>query len=550
MIIRSLTRLLLVVLLPIPAFTQSSADPAPGATPASSFAAADVHSSPHANFPFSQPGRLHGDRYVLHQATMVDLISNAWSVDASNVQGGPPWLEMDRFDIAAKVPSATPPADLKLMLQSLLKNRFSLVVHNGTAPMPAWILTADNPKLKPSEGSAAAGCEPEQPPANQPPGGISTITVNCHNTTSDQLAQDLQQMAGGFIDKPIINNTGLQGSFDFQIVWTPRFRLAQAGPDAISIFDAIRKLGLKLELKTAPRPVLLVDSVNETPTPNVPDIAKILPPPPPAQFDVAIIKPAGPAETFTGGIHGDQINLTNIPLKFLISFAWDLNPNDSQVLAGAPPWLDKDHFDILAKVAPDETTGSAPQNGPPMDPEQLRLMLRDLLIERFQMKVHTEDRPIDAYAFTSIAPKLTPANPATRTKCTEGPGPDGKDPRIANPVLGRLLYCRNMTLAEFGQQLPFLASGYIYAPVLDATGLKGAWDFTLSFSPAGQIVPGTAPAAASGPPSNAASEASDPNGAVTLFDAVRKQLGLKLEKQKRPLPVLVIDQINEKPTED
>ncbi len=84
---------------------------------------------------------------------------------------------------------------------------------------------------------------------------------------------------------------------------------------------------------------------------------------------------------------------------------------------------------------------------------------------------------------------------------------------------------------------------------MDTTGLDGAWDFTLSFSTAGVARNGGAPAA--GPGGDAAAlAASDPSGAVTLFEAVTKQLGLKLEMQKRPMPVLVIDHVEEKPTEN
>jgi uncharacterized protein (TIGR03435 family) len=108
-----------------------------------------------------------------------------------------------------------------------------------------------------------------------------------------------------------------------------------------------------------------------------------------------------------------------------------------------------------------------------------------------------------------------------------------------------------MTTAQIGEELQRVASGYIYGPVLDSTGLKGSWDFTLSFSSAdltkagaGTGPPPAATATSSTPPS------SDPNGAVSLFDAVSRQLGLKLEKQRRPAPVLVIDHIEEKPTEN
>jgi uncharacterized protein (TIGR03435 family) len=103
-----------------------------------------------------------------------------------------------------------------------------------------------------------------------------------------------------------------------------------------------------------------------------------------------------------------------------------------------------------------------------------------------------------------------------------------------------------MTMAEFGDELRNLANGYIYYPVLDATGLEGGYDFTLSFSPI-QSLNAPAPKPAAGADPNAAS---DPSGAVSLFDAINKQLGLKLEKQRRPEPALVIDHIDDKPTDN
>jgi uncharacterized protein (TIGR03435 family) len=104
-----------------------------------------------------------------------------------------------------------------------------------------------------------------------------------------------------------------------------------------------------------------------------------------------------------------------------------------------------------------------------------------------------------------------------------------------------------MTMAQIGEELQRIANGYIYTSVLDATQIKGSWDFTLSFSSADLTKAGAGGSA--GPPSGA-SATSDPNGALSLFDAVSKQLGLKLEKQRRPAPVLVIDHIEEKPTEN
>ena len=74
--------------------------------------------SPHRLFPFTEGGILRGDRYAFHQATMLDLIATAYSVDPSNALGGPIRLETDRFDVIAKVPATTSPATAKFMLQS------------------------------------------------------------------------------------------------------------------------------------------------------------------------------------------------------------------------------------------------------------------------------------------------------------------------------------------------------------------------------------------------------------------------------------------------
>jgi uncharacterized protein (TIGR03435 family) len=109
-----------------------------------------------------------------------------------------------------------------------------------------------------------------------------------------------------------------------------------------------------------------------------------------------------------------------------------------------------------------------------------------------------------------------------------------------------------MTMAEFGDELRMQANGYMYYPVLDGTGLPGGYDFTLSFSTIGQFQPGVGGGAPPPPPTSGANAptASDPSGAVSLFDAINKQLGIKLEKNRRPEPALVIDHVEQKPTEN
>jgi uncharacterized protein (TIGR03435 family) len=481
---------------------------------------------------------------------MVDMIATAYGLDVSNVQGGPIWLETDRFDIVAKAPTTTSKETVKLMLRSLLADRFNLVTHTGNKPMPAYVLTVGKakPKLKEADTSSKSDCQYQEPPPNLPPGTVPYIVFSCHNTTMETFATNLHDWAGGYLTDPVIDTTGLKGGWDFDIKWTGRGQLQKAGADGISIFDAVDKqLGLKLDLQTAPRPVLIVDSVNQKPTANPPGLEKILPTPPLPQFEVATIKPSKPDTESRGRINGDQVNLQATNLKFMITFAWDLNPNDSEVLVGAPKWLDTDKFDILAKVSSDVNMDAGP-SGPRIQIEDLRQMLRALLIDRFKMQTHTEDRPVSAYTLIAVNPKLRKADPLSRTRCKEGPGPDGKDPRTSNPALNRLLTCQNMTMAQIGDELQRVAAGYVYSSVLDGTGIKGSWDFTLSFSSADLTQPRAAGSPT--PSTDSTSTASDPTGAITLFDAVNRQLGLKLEKQKRPVPVLVIDHIDEKPTEN
>src|SRR5271154_3737007 len=276
---------------------------------------------------------IQGDRYFLTQATMAALIATAYGVDVANVQGGPTWLERDHYDIRAQVPPKTTPEDVKLMLRALLADRFHLIVKTASAPMPTYILSTGSgkPKMTEAEGSGEGSCIPLPPPPNPPPGAPSYITVNCKNLTMSALADTLHNFAGGYLDQPVVDETNLAGAWDFTIRWTGRNQLEKQGADVTSIYAAVEKqLGLKLELKTAPRPVFQVASVDETPTRNAANIDEALPEPPVPAFEVSVIKPSAPDEKGYGRITGNQVETRAIPLRFLINFAWDINPNNKE----------------------------------------------------------------------------------------------------------------------------------------------------------------------------------------------------------------------------
>lgn len=119
----------------------------------SKFEIADVRQSASHDLTEVGGGFMRGGRYLLRHATMLELVRLAFDVDAKKVVGGPNWIELDRFDIRAKVPPGTNSASVKPMLQALLAERFGLAAHRDTKPLQVWALTSSNhPLLKRSDG--------------------------------------------------------------------------------------------------------------------------------------------------------------------------------------------------------------------------------------------------------------------------------------------------------------------------------------------------------------------------------------------------------------
>jgi uncharacterized protein (TIGR03435 family) len=144
------------------------------------------------------------------------------------------------------------------------------------------------------------------------------------------------------------------------------------------------------------------------------------------------------------------------------------------------------------------------------------------------------------YALTLAGntPKMTQADDSERAGCEQ-------DPNAPKPFNAQIAYsCKNRTMVEVARDLQRAAPAYIDHPVVDATGLQGGWNFVLAWTPKGRLQ--GEQAANSNAPAGTAVDAADPNG-ISVFEAVEKELGLKLVKQKRSVQVVVVDRVDEKP---
>jgi len=521
----------------------------PALAQAPKFDVADVHVSPTARgFAQNFGGVLRAGKYVNRDATMLNLISAAYGISEDGIAGGPGWVSSDVFDVIAKVPEGTKMAAANQMLQTLLAERFDLKVKNDNAPQPRYVLTVGKgSKLKPG-GEGNPGCQQKQLPGGgrgtpSDPASIPNIQVSCHNLTAQGIAENLRQMAGGYFDHDVVDQTKLEGTYDFDIEWTGRGVLAAKGADGISVFDAVDKqLGLKVELKNIPMPALVIQSVNRKPTPNPSNISAALNLAE-ARFEAATIKPADPdAQPFVGLLYtgGSQMHAGGT-LRQMIAMALQISPNVAgDTLIGIPKAADTQRWDIIAKVP---STGEGAPNivkGQPQPPPlSIGLeMLRGLLLESFELKNHTENREVTVYALSagSAKPKMTQAEESERSGCA--PAPDAPKPV---KTIGVMIGCKNLSMADLAQTLEQFAGAYIDHPIVDATGLQGGWDFVMGWTPKGQLQAAPNPNAAAG-------EASDPNG-LSVFEAVEKELGLKLVKTKKSIPVVVIDHVAEKPVQ-
>jgi len=237
-------------------------------------------------------------------------------------------------------------------------------------------------------------------------------------------------------------------------------------------------------------------------------------PVPSPTFDVATIKPSKPDDTHQSW--SDDNNLTtvqNYSLRALIKIAFDLR-SDSQVIGG-PDWVNKQHFDVAAKVDEAEEARMKAMK-PEQSDHEYQIILRNFLIERFHLKFHSETRPLPAFALLVDGPKskLTPTPPPA--------DPDKADDSVS--IHNSHLEATGTSMDRLSEVLSNMREADNRV-VVNQTGLTSKFNFTLDWTPDR----GTPPPA----------DALYPG----LFTALREQLGLKLEHQTIPVPVIVIDSV-------
>jgi uncharacterized protein (TIGR03435 family) len=221
-----------------------------------------------------QPGKaflVRGNRFSTINTTMSELICFAYDVQQKQIVGGPDWITTDKFDIAAQpdVPGSPNRQQLKAMVQKLLADRFQLKFHRDKKELSAYLLTVgkSGPKLNQNDSNP-----------NGLPGlffrQLGYLTVQ--NATMTDFTQLMQSAV---LDRPVVDQSGLQGRWDFVLKWTPDE--SQFGGMGVKVpppsdatdappplFTAIQEqIGLKLDAGKAPVEVLALDRV-EKPSEN------------------------------------------------------------------------------------------------------------------------------------------------------------------------------------------------------------------------------------------------------------------------------------------
>jgi uncharacterized protein (TIGR03435 family) len=247
-------------------------------------------------------------------------------------------------------------------------------------------------------------------------------------------------------------------------------------------------------------------------------------------FDVASIKP-----NKSGGVldamvlqPGGRFTATNATLRELIRVAYGIQTSQ---IVGGPNWIGSERFDIVAKGEGDALPSL--------------VMIQRLLAERFQLRAHTETRELSLYALVMARTdsRLGPQLRVSRVDCNAGFPPPGER-QYCDAFVGSAprFVAGGVSMA----QLAISLSRQVRAIVVDRTGLRETFDFELQWTP--DRLPPRAPDTPADQPLRLNGTVVDPNG-PSIFTALQEQLGLKLDSQKGPVDVIVIDSVSP-PTPD
>jgi uncharacterized protein (TIGR03435 family) len=203
--------------------------------------------------------------FTTTNTTLNDLIKFAWDLHVRQIVNGPSWLESEKFDITAKfeAPGTPNATQLRTMVQKLIGERFGLAFHKEKRELPAYVITVlkNGHKLTKNEsGGLLPGF-----------GGRGPGAIGVRNSTMTEFASFLQ---GRLLDRPVVDQTGLSGKFDFQFEWRPEQLGGQPGttppqlPPEVEarsdMFNAFQEqLGLKLESTRTDVEVYVIDKVQK-----------------------------------------------------------------------------------------------------------------------------------------------------------------------------------------------------------------------------------------------------------------------------------------------